>query len=39
MHCVPTDSERCFVNPLDKENEMELPFIFALGFILFVLYY
>lgn len=31
-HCASTDSERCFVNPLAKENEMEWSFIFTLGF-------
>lgn len=32
MRCLPTDSERCFVNPLDKENEMEWSFIFTIVF-------
>ena len=32
VHCASTDSERCFVNPLDKENEMEWSFIFTIGF-------
>ena len=32
VHCASTDSERCFVNPLAKENEMEWSFIFTLVF-------
>lgn len=32
VHCASTDSERCFVNPLAKENDMEWSFIFTLGF-------